>query len=45
MADDAENRAIAVADQIRARIATNEQRKTLTAAQRKLLDDSAIIFA
>ena len=40
MADDAKDRAIAVAEQIRA----NEQRNKLTAAQRKLLDDSATIF-
>jgi hypothetical protein len=29
---------------LRERIEINEQRKTLTAAQRKLLDDSATIF-
>jgi hypothetical protein len=40
MTDDAKERAIAIAEQIRA----NKQRNTLTAAQRKLLDDSATIF-
>jgi hypothetical protein len=44
MADDAKDRAIAVAEQIRARVEANGQRAKLTSAQRKLLDLSAKIF-
>jgi hypothetical protein len=44
MGDDAKDRAIAVAEQIRARVEANGQRAKLTAAQRKLLDLSAKIF-
>ncbi|MBV8892786.1 MAG: plasmid encoded RepA protein [Acidobacteria bacterium] len=43
MTDDPKDRAIAVAE-LRERIEVNEQRKTLTVAQRKLLDQSAVIF-
>jgi hypothetical protein len=44
MTDDARDRAIAVAEQIRARVDANGQRAKLTPAQRKLLDLSAKIF-
>jgi hypothetical protein len=44
MTDDAKDRAIAVADQIRARVETKRQTDKLTAAQRKLLEHSAKIF-
>jgi len=44
MADDAKDRAIAVADQIRQRIEKKRQTDKLTSAQRKLLDQSAKIF-
>jgi hypothetical protein len=44
MADDPKDRAIAVAEQIRARVEANGQRAKLTSAQRKLLDLSAKIF-
>jgi Plasmid encoded RepA protein len=44
MTDDAKDRAIAVAEQIRARVANRRQTDKLTSAQRKLLEDSATIF-
>jgi hypothetical protein len=43
MADDLKDRAIAVAE-LRARVEANTERARLTAAQRKLLEDSATIF-
>jgi Plasmid encoded RepA protein len=44
MTDDPRDRAIAVADQLRARVEKKQQTDKLTVAQRKLLEHSAAIF-